>query len=263
MTILKGAAFAFLIFPAQSIHRTCHFVPRESCFLYASFIHIGETLGDISLYNSFRFGIANPTPGCAKPGIRCLPLSREICMAVTTQAGNRTGTRCATCSAPLEPGARFCGECGASMHRPQPEPSQSSCNNGPGNGQTPSFARPKGRNTVDPAMTKELGSLLVLLARERIFLIMHWVIFRHLELDWIWTCDEVLHRISRRPHEQVDDVDHADALHQFDRARLPDPNQRHKERDRTHSGKDCVPQIFDALQTFALDCSGNTILRLL
>jgi hypothetical protein len=151
---------------------------------YASFIHEGETLGDISLYNSFRFGIANPTP-VVPNGIRCLLLSREICMAVTTQAGNRTGTRCATCSAALEPGARFCGECGASMHRPQAEPSQSSqssCNNAPGGGQTPSFARPKGRNTVDPAVNKELGSLLVLLARERVFLIMHWAIFVTLSL---------------------------------------------------------------------------------
>jgi len=68
------------------------------------------------------------------------------------------------------------------MHRPQAEGGQTSCNNAPGGGQTPAFARPKGRNTVDPGVAKEMGSLLVLLARERIFLIMHWAIFVTLSL---------------------------------------------------------------------------------
>ncbi len=68
------------------------------------------------------------------------------------------------------------------MHRRQAEPSQIACNNSQGGGQAPTFARPKNRNAVDPAVTKELGSLLVLLARERIFLIMHWVIFVVLSL---------------------------------------------------------------------------------
>ncbi len=38
------------------------------------------------------------------------------------------------------------------------------------------------RNTVDPAATRELGTLLVLLMRERIFLIIHWAIFVVLSL---------------------------------------------------------------------------------
>ena len=155
---------------------------RVTDFSYLSFIHSGETLGTLSLYNSFIFGIANPTPGCAELGIRCLLLRTEIYMALNSQVGIRTGTRCATCSAALEPLARFCGECGASMHRPQPEPSQSPCNNAPGSGQTPSFARPKGRNTADAAATRELGSLLVLLMRERLFLIMHYSIFAIISL---------------------------------------------------------------------------------
>lgn len=68
------------------------------------------------------------------------------------------------------------------MHRPLAEPSQTPCSNAPGGGQAPSFARPKNRNAVDPAVTKELGSLIVLLARERFFLIMHWAIFVILSL---------------------------------------------------------------------------------
>ena len=103
-------------------------------------------------------------------------------MAVNAQAGNRTGTRCANCSTGNEPGARYCGECGATMHRYQGDPSGPICNNAPAGGGTPTFARPKVRNSVDPAMSKELGSLLVLLMRERVFLIMHWTIFVTLSL---------------------------------------------------------------------------------
>lgn len=102
-------------------------------------------------------------------------------MALNTLTGTRTTTRCAACAAVLEAGARFCGECGSSMHRPQAE-SQQARNNAAGGGATPSFARPKGRGGVDPRATKELGSLLVLLMRERIFLIMHWCIFASLSL---------------------------------------------------------------------------------
>jgi hypothetical protein len=63
------------------------------------------------------------------------------------------------------------------MHHRQAEPSQTARGNSPGSGQAPTFARPKNRNAVDPAVSRELGSLIVLLARERIFLIMHWAIF--------------------------------------------------------------------------------------
>lgn len=68
------------------------------------------------------------------------------------------------------------------MHRYQADTAGPICNNSPAGGQTPTFARPKVRNTVDPAASKELGSLLVLLMRERVFLIMHWTIFVTLSL---------------------------------------------------------------------------------
>ncbi len=103
-------------------------------------------------------------------------------MSFNAQTATRTSTRCATCSSPLEGSARFCGECGASMHRPQMETAQSTRNNAPGGSQTPSFARPKTRHTADPKVTRELSTLLVLLMRERIFLIMHWAIFVTLSL---------------------------------------------------------------------------------
>lgn len=103
-------------------------------------------------------------------------------MSFNSQTATRTGTRCADCSSPNDAGARFCGECGASMHRPQSDTAQSPCNNAPGGGQAPSFARPRTRTTVDPAVSRELGSLLVLLMRERIFLVLHWTIFVTLSL---------------------------------------------------------------------------------
>jgi hypothetical protein len=103
-------------------------------------------------------------------------------MALNAQAVNRAGTRCANCSTACEPGARFCGECGATTHRAQAETSNQACNNAAAGGQAPTFARPKMRSTVDPAVSKELGSLLVLLMRERVFLIMHWCIFVTLSL---------------------------------------------------------------------------------
>ncbi|MBX9949380.1 MAG: zinc ribbon domain-containing protein [Candidatus Obscuribacterales bacterium] len=103
-------------------------------------------------------------------------------MSFNSQTAIRSGVRCAACSSPNDAGARFCGECGVSMHRPQMDTAQSVCNNAPGGAQAPSFARPRTRNTVDPAISRELGSLLVLLMRERIFLIMHWTIFVTLSL---------------------------------------------------------------------------------
>ncbi len=102
-------------------------------------------------------------------------------MSFNSQTATRTISRCATCSSSIDAGARFCGECGASMRR-APDSPQSPCSNAPGGGQAPVFARPRTRNTVDPAVSKELGSLLVLLMRERIFLIMHWSIFVTLSL---------------------------------------------------------------------------------
>lgn len=101
-------------------------------------------------------------------------------MSANIQAGTRSSTRCSSCSSPLEAGARFCGDCGASMHRPQA--AQTTYSGPSGGEQAPAFARAKTKNTASPAQTRELGSLLVLLARERLFLIMHWCIFVTLSL---------------------------------------------------------------------------------
>lgn len=104
-------------------------------------------------------------------------------MVQNAQVKTRAGSRCLHCSCNLEPGARFCGECGASMHRATEVPNNSSSSGA----YPPSFAKPlEQRRAVDPRLSRELGSLLVLLIRERVFLIVHWVIFAITSSFGLW-----------------------------------------------------------------------------
>lgn len=107
-------------------------------------------------------------------------------MVQNAQVKSRAGTRCLHCSCSMEAGARFCGECGASMHRGADATSAAPTVNSDSAAYPPSFAKPMGKRAVDPRLSRELGSLLVLLFRERVFLIFHYVIFSITSSFGLW-----------------------------------------------------------------------------
>ncbi len=103
---------------------------------------------------------------------------------------------CVNCRCEMEAGARFCGDCGADTSvataprstatrpvaatrltaesNPAPNPNASKDKS------VPQFAHVSGgkkKRRVNPELTAELGGLLALLLRERIFLVIHCIIF--------------------------------------------------------------------------------------
>lgn len=96
-------------------------------------------------------------------------------------------TRCVHCSCEMEVGARFCGDCGIGVavstmtkpgasSPPSPQPSPLS----DANKTVPQFAHLSGgkkKRRINPELSAELGGLLTLLLRERIFLVIHCIIF--------------------------------------------------------------------------------------
>lgn len=91
-------------------------------------------------------------------------------------------TTCVHCSCEMELGARFCGDCGvgvtvATMAKPgaSPSPQPNAVNKA-----VPQFAHLSGgkkKRRINPELSAELGGLLTLLLRERIFLVIHCIIF--------------------------------------------------------------------------------------
>lgn len=106
---------------------------------------------------------------------------------------NQYALSCPGCHLPVEPQAHFCGECGTAIDmltrrvERQAETSArfqefpDSHNEQPSSGPPqvlPNFVKVKDQRVkVDPELAGELGQLLISLLRERLFLIMHWLIF--------------------------------------------------------------------------------------
>lgn len=83
--------------------------------------------------------------------------------------------QCGTCGYALEPGARYCGSCGALT------PAQ-------GTAAPPTFAMvaPMQAPAISQELQDEASRLLMQLARERVFLLFHWSMFIGLNLLGCW-----------------------------------------------------------------------------
>lgn len=108
-------------------------------------------------------------------------------------AANITAYKCSNCSEALEPEAKFCGHCGFIVA------------SGNFNVDYLDFVRAKGEAASAPArapsfatsgipvesettrrMISEANKLMILLARERIFLFLHWAVFIGINLFGCW-----------------------------------------------------------------------------
>ncbi len=121
-----------------------------------------------------------------------------------------TGTRsCVHCASPVPVFARFCGECGAPGHHTHVQApatggfqfaraqSQAFKVNDPqtgpvtgpitGGARAPGFAAVSNKiRQIRPEIREELGKMIVLLARERLFLYMHCLIFLAINFFGFW-----------------------------------------------------------------------------
>lgn len=103
-------------------------------------------------------------------------------ISTATTATSISTIACLTCKSKIERGAKFCGQCGALTAVYGQNPAQSESPTVPSF--APISARHQGR--ISPQMREELGQLMVLLARERLFLYLHWLIFLASNLFGFW-----------------------------------------------------------------------------
>ncbi len=84
---------------------------------------------------------------------------------------------CATCNRALMPGVRFCAGCGSAVGQAQPS-YDFAANGTTHRAHAPSFAPLSAKHFAapDPKLQTEAGKIMLLLARERLFLYMHWAI---------------------------------------------------------------------------------------
>lgn len=97
-----------------------------------------------------------------------------------------TVQRCGNCLEYVEPRAKFCGECGHLVGQPGIGPTV--LEDGASPARVPSFAT--SGIPVESARTRELieeaNKLSFLLARERVFLYLHWLVFFLINLFGFW-----------------------------------------------------------------------------
>jgi ribosomal protein L32 len=88
-----------------------------------------------------------------------------------------SNSQCLNCGNEINASHRFCGECGVAKVLPSQQINK-----------IPEFARAKlvNSNRVYQELQEEAGKIVVLIARERLFLYMHWLIFIGLNLFGFW-----------------------------------------------------------------------------
>jgi hypothetical protein len=108
------------------------------------------------------------------------------------------GTKnCVHCASPVPVFARYCGECGAPGHHShgqgfqfphaEAQPFKVVDTQPQGPVRAPSFAAVSDKiRQINPAVRQELGMMIVLLARERLFLYMHCLIFLTINFFGFW-----------------------------------------------------------------------------
>lgn len=123
--------------------------------------------------------------------------------AGTGGAATFTSTVCWDCHALLDPGAKFCGGCGSVVRTAQAN-FDFSARGHKRAATAPSFApvSRKHRSAPSPELQAEAGKLMLLLARERLFLYMHWIIclsvhFFGFWLTWVCYVDYIGDELTR------------------------------------------------------------------
>ena len=114
----------------------------------------------------------------------------------SSRTGTQTATACGACHVQLPLQAKFCGECGAGASEVKQNNAFTNPNLGSGylNQQRaqvaglPNFAQvsPQMRKAISPQLKQEYCKVITLLARERIFLVMHYTLFLLANLFGFW-----------------------------------------------------------------------------